>query len=1006
MVQYYRKGICRDIVIGRKYKGGRNMKHIKLFILTIISILIILQMTPTVALADRHFLSEYTQVLYDNNNLLPVSEANHILQTKDGYIWIATYSGLLRFDGKTVKQYSHSLDGDFPSDTVMTIFEDSKNRLWIGTNDVGLVLMENGEFTIIGRNEGLGSNTVRDIEEDPVGNIVVATTHGIYRVDKDKKVKQVNTIGLGDYVINSIAIQADGVIWAVSNYGIAYYIDSEGSHNLNTYSGIEAPVSVDVIDNKVYIGTSSNTIYVCEKIKEIVVVSTLNTDKLQGIQHVYQDSNNHLWVCADNGIGYFEDGTTIKILEGAKIENSVENVIEDYEGNLWFTSSRQGVLKLVKSSFKNIGYLAEQQDVVVNTTCLVNGKLYIGTDNGLMIIDQQTGKMVRNQLTSMLSWTRIRDIYQDSKGNIWICTYGKYGLIKIKLDGTYTCYNKEENEAFDANKVRCIIEREDGTMAVGTSQGIYILQNDEVVKKYGPSQLQNTVILSLLEKDGILYAGTDGGGIYQIEKDQSVVSFNKEKDFSEDIILRIAEDQQGDGLFIAASCNLYYYDCKTGKVQFFENLQMKNFSIFDIVTQNEKTITLIHSNGVSIVNREQLFENEKVKFANFNSKNGLSSSPIANSFSYVDEDGTVYMSCAKGVNAFNVNDIYTNIKKPKVQINGVVVDEKEIPVNDTIKISNKASRVEIDLGILTYDNARDCAVTYFLEGFDKKEQVINDEEIKGISYTNLPGGKYTFYVKVKRNVLGQKEEDITTTQKVTIIKAKKLTEHPSFWVFLIFAIGALVIFAVKSYIKRKLKAMQKRQLRERKLVQTSMEAIANTIDAKDPYTNGHSRRVAEYAVMIAKELELDTKFIEDLYYIALLHDIGKIGVPDKILTKPGKLDDEEYNIIKKHTTIGGDILKEVEIIKGIQIGARYHHERYDGKGYPEGLKGDDIPFIARIIGVADAYDAMTADRPYRKGMSNEVAIDEIKKGAGTQFDPTIAKVMITLIENKLQDKNE
>lgn len=96
----------------------------------------------------------------------------------------------------------------------------------------------------------------------------------------------------------------------------------------------------------------------------------------------------------------------------------------------------------------------------------------------------------------------------------------------------------------------------------------------------------------------------------------------------------------------------------------------------------------------------------------------------------------------------------------------------------------------------------------------------------------------------------------------------------------------------------------------------------------------------------------------------------------------------------------------MEIIKGIQIGARYHHERYDGKGYPEGLKGDDIPFIARIIGVADAYDAMTADRPYRKGMSNEVAIDEIKKGAGTQFDPTIAKVMITLIENKLRDKNE
>lgn len=177
-----------------------------------------------------------------------------------------------------------------------------------------------------------------------------------------------------------------------------------------------------------------------------------------------------------------------------------------------------------------------------------------------------------------------------------------------------------------------------------------------------------------------------------------------------------------------------------------------------------------------------------------------------------------------------------------------------------------------------------------------------------------------------------------------------------------------------------------------------VQALANTIDAKDSYTNGHSTRVAQYSVMLAEKMGYTGEKLEQLQYAAMLHDIGKIGVPREIINKPSKLTDEEYAIIKTHPAIGENILKEVSEIPDIAIGARWHHERYDGKGYPDGLAGEEIPELARIIGVADAYDAMTSKRSYRDVLPQEVVIGELEKGKNTQFDAEIAELMIELIK--------
>ena len=183
-----------------------------------------------------------------------------------------------------------------------------------------------------------------------------------------------------------------------------------------------------------------------------------------------------------------------------------------------------------------------------------------------------------------------------------------------------------------------------------------------------------------------------------------------------------------------------------------------------------------------------------------------------------------------------------------------------------------------------------------------------------------------------------------------------------------------------------------------------VHTLADAIDAKDAYTKGHSGRVAEYAREIAKRAGYSYERQEEIYMMGLLHDVGKIGVPDAVINKPGKLTDEEFEKIKTHPGRGAQILKNIEEMPNLAIGARWHHEHFDGRGYPDGLSGYDIPEEARIIAVADAYDAMTSNRSYRGVIPQDVVKGEFEKGSGTQFDPQFAAIMLEIIKEDVDYK--
>jgi putative two-component system response regulator len=182
----------------------------------------------------------------------------------------------------------------------------------------------------------------------------------------------------------------------------------------------------------------------------------------------------------------------------------------------------------------------------------------------------------------------------------------------------------------------------------------------------------------------------------------------------------------------------------------------------------------------------------------------------------------------------------------------------------------------------------------------------------------------------------------------------------------------------------------------------TIRALAEAIDAKDAYTRGHSERVAVYGSRVARKMNLETNLIERVYFSGLLHDVGKIGIPDAIITKPDRLTPEEYDEIKRHPEIGARILEPVEFLRNIVPCVRHHHEWFDGsdRGYPERLMALSIPLPALIIVVADTTEAMTSDRPYRKGLPLNVVQKELAKFSGSQFDPTIVEAMLDLLEDE------
>ncbi len=305
-----------------------------------------------------------------------------------------------------------------------------------------------------------------------------------------------------------------------------------------------------------------------------------------------------------------------------------------------------------------------------------------------------------------------------------------------------------------------------------------------------------------------------------------------------------------------------------------------------------------------------------------------------------------------------------------------------------------------------------------LRDYDASDYALEFVTVDGESFVSMEAGDYLVYhpsstmnalempIKPQEGTtpgiilyvaIGESIEDSVLELDYTFHRL--LPSEPLFWIALALLAIWVISLIIVSILSAQIRKYTERHERDNEIINESIETFTGFIDAKDPYTNGHSKRVATYTRLIAKECGVEGEALDRVYYVALLHDCGKIGVPDNILGKPGKLTAEEFEIIKSHTVRGGEILSHFKSLEDVDEGARYHHERYDGKGYPEGLAGEAIPHIARMICVADSFDAMNTNRVYRKKLTKEHILNELESNKGKQFDPVFAEVMLSLLRS-------
>ncbi len=937
----------------------------------------------------------YMAVLYDSTSGLPTSEANAIAQTRDGFIWIGGYSGLIRYDGTTFDRF----DASTGISSVVSLFVDSSDRLWVGTNDSGAAVYQNGEFKFFTRKDGLRSSSIRSIEEDVEGNIIIATTQGIAAIDKDMKLHAINDAQLNEEYVCELRSDHNGVIYGETLSGAIFSIEDKritAFYSPNTLGlGVIASISPDFErPGWVYLGTEERKIIHADMAGGMSSYTEYSVAPEENINCI-MPNNGLVWICADNGIGYLDGDHKYYSLDSIPLNNSIDNMIVDYEGNMWFASSRQGVMKIVENDFADINAMAGLPPMVVNSTCIYEGFLYIGTDSGLYILDRNFSTQ-NNVLTDLLDGIRIRAIKTDSKGNLWLATYSDNGLVRMDASGTCTFFN--EDKGLNSNRVRTMEELSDGTLAVATSGGVNLINGNEITASYDSDNgINNTEILSLAEGDeGELYMGSDGDGIYVL-KGKSLTRIGVDDGLTSEVILRIKKDPVRGGFWLITSNSIVYM--KDGKIDTIGNFPYSNN--FDIYFADNGEMWILSSDGIYVVDGDEMVANGEIEYTHYDTSGGLPCIATANSRSCLTGDGILYISGGTGVCSVNINESSRTQKDILLAIPSVEADGTGYPVSGgEVTIPANVGRVIIGCHVLTYE-LKNPKVSYFLSGSDREPIETDKQSMREVVYTNLKGGKHTFTLNAEDPLTGE----ILNSTVITINKTRAYYESPAFMVLIVLLSLLLVGAIVWFYFKARLKRLERKREEDRRLIAQLSRTFAKCIDIKDTYTNGHSFRVAAYTKMIAGKIGCSDEEIEQYYNIALLHDLGKIGIPDKILNKPEALDDEEYKIMKTHAQKGLEILSDFEKIEPeLAYGAGYHHERYDGKGYPKGLKGDEIPKVAQIIAVADTFDAMYSTRPYRKQLPLETVMEEIQRIAGAQLNPELVEAFVQIYkEGKFDD---
>ena len=760
-----------------------------------------------------------SSVVYNNTNGLPTSEANAVAQTSEGFIWIGSYSGLIRYDGQTFER----MDSTTGVASVVCLLVDSSDRLWIGTNDSGLAVMERGQFRRWGVEDGLGSAKICTLEEDFDGSVYVGTTAGIARISPGMGLEVLDDPRIRDAYLDRIIRGSDGQLYCITNEDDIFTLRNGEltdytAHTETTIEGITCILPDPDAPGKLYIGTSTSEFYYGDPEHDPDGIRQVDTSPLFNVIDI-QQVGDRIWICANNGIGVLDDDG-FHSLADLPLNNSVTHVMEDYEGNLWFTSSRQGVMKLVTNRFQDVFERAGLPAQVVNSTCMYDGRLFIATDTGLIVLDGSepaasvplssartaSGKdLGETDLLEMLDGCRIRSVLRDSRDNLWISTWRACGL--LRYDGkNLTAFT--EGEGLLSAHIRAVCEAEDGSILVACTGGVNVIEGDCVTASWTKEDgIANQESLSVAAApNGDIIVGSNGGGIYVIN-DGGVRCVGTRDGLSSGIVMRVKRDPVRDLYWIVTSNSIAYM---TGDYKVTTIREFPYSNNFDLYENNKGDMWVLSSNGIYVLPSADLIANGEVKPVHYGIANGLPCITTSNSYSELTEDGDLYIAGNTGVAKVNIESSLEDISEFRQAVPFVDADGERFYPDEEGGFEIPAGTAKLTVHAYVYNySLTDPQISYRLAGFDEESVTVPRSELGPVTYTNLPGGSYRFEMELK-DALGRGSQSLS----VSIVKPKTMSENIWFFIAIGLGIGLFLFTMVRADFRRQMKEMEKKHREE------------------------------------------------------------------------------------------------------------------------------------------------------------------------------------------------
>lgn len=969
----------------------------------------------------KSYLSDKTEVAVD----LEVSGAEALCQTEDGYVWIAQYSGLTRYDSKEHVTYQSFVeDGIEYSIINVRALAAYQDTLYVATSN-NLFVYQDYRFSHI------------DVEAGIIKDIIFDEAHGLLyvsSVDKGAYIYDVNAgtyervPKVGDVTVNDIALDVKR-----DNY---YYQLDQGVYDKTGKPIYEYPKILDIYiyGDLLYIGEDTGVIHRYNLATETFLDNIIVSDQINKM--LYSPDENILFVaCEKKGLYcvHLDGEPSVELADGLENKSQLVDLMIDYQGNLWIASHYIGAsgvsivtqnallellyddaiwkkLEVPPSLDRNIYAIERYGDIlyIVAGLRIYRYDMHQGKvlpDNAIMeaiddYAEQKTAERRAAGDDDFVFAFAPKDV-EVYKNEIYFAVNG-IGLVKynpttdnvVIYDVDYITDHVEKivgdaNLAV-TNNVRSL-RAFDNYLAIGYAKGL--MKFDGI--NFSVMFINSNVLYINKSKDGKLIFDRTAG-LFEVDDDFTRATEIPTGDISGNRLKFLVE---GDYIYYTLNSRLFRLEMVDGeytpKEIVIPYVKGSLVELSKIEYTNKDGLTdykYVIASQTQIFITDSLEVERLTDYEFYDSTNGLQSI-IANTSGYYDREGQkYYFQSTNGIFVYDFNETRETTTPVKFAVSSVDLDGESFYGN-TIKVRKDVYRLTINVSIFGFKPNKGYSIYYKMDGIDSEYHTISDSD-RSINYTNLRGGDYTFHAYAV-------DEYGQSSNKIEIHIAKEMRVHEHIWFWIVVGILALSLVVGVAFLAIRIKTRQalRKQLEYKNITLESIQAIARTIDAKDEYTNGHSTRVGYYSKVIAENLGMSQDEVDNIYYIALLHDIGKIAIPDKILNKPGRLTDEEFAIMKSHTTRGAKILQGISTIPHIVEGAKSHHEKYDGTGYPERLKGQEIPFVARIICCADCFDAMASKRVYKEPFSKETIIGEFQRCSGTQFDPEIAKVVIEMIES-------